>query len=128
MKKIQVIAALAFVIGLMSFTHKRGWNFMGDKQVNYAIDRDVIWVTGHDIYKQVKVRITDAPLNMHDMEIYFENGEKQNVNLRQNFSQGSWSRVIDLPGNNRRIKKIEFVYDTKNAGRGKARVAVWGKK
>jgi hypothetical protein len=128
MQKLKFLPLL-LVIGLMSFTGvQRGWNFLGDKNVNYGLDRDVLFVTGNDIYKAVKIRVTDAPLHMHDMDIYFENGDKQNVNLRQNFAQGQWSRVIDLPGNQRRIKKIEFIYDTKGLRKGKARVAVWGKR
>lgn len=128
MKKVKFLSLLA-IIGLMSFTTgPRDWKFIGDKIANFSIDRDVLYVTGNDIYTKIKLHVTDAPLNMHDMDIYFENGDKQNVGLKNNFAQGDWSRVIDLPGNQRRIKKIEFVYDTKNVGRGKARIAVWGKR
>ena len=58
--------------------------------------------------------------------VYFENNEKMNVALRNVFNQGSESRVIDLPGGIRRLKKIEFLYETIGFVRGKARVAVWG--
>jgi hypothetical protein len=120
---------LVLVIALMSFTTaNRNWQYIGDKWANYAPDRDELLVTGNDIYTKLKVKVTDAPLNMQDMDIVFENDERQNVNLQRNFSQGEWSRVIDLEGNKRRIKKIIFKYDTKNVGKGKARVAVWGKR
>jgi hypothetical protein len=127
--RILKLFPMMLVLAFMSFTTtQRGWNFVGDKIAAFGPDRDVLWVTGNDIYTKIKIKVTDAPLNMHDMDIYFENGDKQNVILQRNFSQGEWSRVIDLPGNNRRIKKIEFKYDTKNVGKGKARVAVWGKR
>jgi hypothetical protein len=106
----------------------RGWQLIGDKWANYSLDRDELKVTGNDIYTKLKIRVTDAPLNMHDMDVVFENGERQNFVLQRNFSQGEWSRVLDLAGNRRRIDKIIFKYDTKNVGKGKARVAVWGKR
>lgn len=128
MKPVKILSLFALV-ALMSFIPgQRDWHFIGDKIANYSVDRDVLPVTGNDVFTKIKLHVTDAPLNMHDMDIVFENGDKQNVPLRNNFAQGSWSRIIDLPGNTRHIRKIEFVYDTKNVGRGKARIAVWGKR
>lgn len=129
MNKVKLLSLFAVIALLSSFSAgPKNWKFIGDKIANYSTDRDVLYVTGNDIFTKVKLHVTDAPLNMQDMDIFFENGDKQNVGLRNNFAQGSWSREIDLPGNIRRIKKIEFVYDTKNVGRGKARIAVWGKR
>jgi hypothetical protein len=76
----------------------------------------------------VKIKVVDAGLNMLDMDIHFENGEKMNVSIQKNFHQGEESRVIDLPGNKRRIEKITFLYDTKGILKGKANVVVFGKR
>lgn len=104
------------------------WRFIGDKIAAYGVDRDVLWVTGNDAFRQIKIRVTSAPLHIIDMDVYFENGEKMNVPLKNNFRQGQESRVIDFPGGLRQIKKIEFLYETIGVRKGKARVAVWGKK
>ena len=61
------------------------------------------------------------------MTIHFDNGTTQKVELRFRFAQGSESRVIDLDGGLRYLKKIEFWYETKGFELGKSRVAVWGK-
>jgi hypothetical protein len=129
MKKVTLLL-LIVTTTLMSFTtsNRGGWKYIGDQWANYGVDRDILPVTGNDIYTKIKIKVTDAPLNMYDMNIYFENGERQDVRLGKNFSQGEWSSLIDLRGNKRRIAKIEFIYDTKNIGRGKARIAVWGKR
>ncbi|MDP9230634.1 MAG: hypothetical protein M3O67_08180 [Bacteroidota bacterium] len=71
---------------------------------------------------------TDAPLNIIDMKVYFENDEVFDVALKSEFKQGCQSRVIDLPVGSRRLKKIEFWYSTIGTLKGRARVAVWGKK
>ena len=53
---------------------------------------------------------------MHKLVVHYGNGETENIELRNNFSAGSESRVIDL----RVIQKIVFWYDTKNLARRNA--------
>ena len=50
---------------------------------------------------------------MHRCIVHFENGSKEEVDLRHNFSKNSATRIIDLPGNRRFIDRIVFVYDSK---------------
>jgi hypothetical protein len=107
----------------------RAWRFIADKWVNYGVDRDVINLGDFkDDFRQIRLRITDAPLRMYDMKIYFDNGEVQDVALKSMFRQGDESRIIDLNGGMRHLRKIEFWYETKGVRKGKARVAVWGSK
>jgi hypothetical protein len=129
---------LGFIaIGLLSFTapgkqassHYGPWKFIADKWVNFGVDRDVIHLgDARDDFRQLKIKVTDGPLKMLDMKIYFDNGSVQDVQLRSLFRQGSESRVIDLDGGLRHLSKIEFWYETVGRAKGKARVAVWGKK
>jgi hypothetical protein len=129
---------LGFIaIGLLSFTapgkqaagHHGPWKFIADKWVNFGVDRDVIHLSDiRDDFRQLKIKVTDGPLKMLDMKIYFDNGSVQDVQLRSLFRQGSESRVIDLDGGLRHLSKIEFWYETVGRAKGKARVAVWGKK
>lgn len=128
-KSLLLLAGITFLFSFTPATVKaQGWKFIGDKIAAYGVDRDVLWVTGNDAFSQIKVRVTDAPLHIIDMDVYFENGEKMNVPLKNKFRQGQESRVIDFPGGIRQIKKIEFLYETIGVRKGKARVAIWGKK
>lgn len=105
------------------------WKFIGDKTVSFGVDRDVIH-TGNtnDEFRQLKLKVTDGPLKVYDMKVHFDNGEVQDIQLRSLIRKGGESRVIDLNGGIRRLRKIEFWYETKGFVRGRARVAVWGKK
>ena len=104
------------------------WFFLEDKKVGFGVDHDVIHFSNwKDDVRQIKLKITDGPLKMYDMKIYFDNGSVQNVELRNRFTQGSESRVIDMDGGLRHLTKIEFWYETKGFARGRARVAVWGR-
>jgi hypothetical protein len=104
------------------------WFFLEDKKVGFGVDHDVIhFGNWKDDVRQIKLKVTDGPLKMYSMKIYFDNGTAQNVELRNRFAQGSESRVIDMEGGLRHLTKIEFTYETKGFVRGKSRIAVWGK-
>jgi hypothetical protein len=106
------------------------WKFLGDKTVNYGVDRDVIRFGDlGDAYRQIRFHVTDAPVRIFDVKIYFDNGDVQDVSLRSVIPQGGNSRAIDLVGGTRHLTKIEFWYKPAARGRfGQSRVAVWGKK
>lgn len=123
------IMLFSFTTVKQSSTCPGRWKFIGDKNVSFGLDRDVIH-TGNinDDFRQLKIRVTDGPLKMYDMKVYFDNGDVQDVSIRTDIRQGGESRVIDLNGGLRHISKIEFWYETKGFARGKARVAVLGRK
>jgi hypothetical protein len=128
MKKLILYSSFVLFIISSSFTTLQQWRFIGDKRAAFGPDRDVLRVGGNDLYRQIKIKVTDGPLHINDMDVYFENGEKMNVVLKNNFRAGQESRVIDFPGGVRRIDRIEFLYSTIGRARGKARVAVWGRR
>lgn len=105
------------------------WRFIADKWVGFGVDHDVI-LTGNvnDEFTKLKLRVTDGPLKIYDMKVHFDNGGVQDVSIRSTIRQGGETRVIDLNGGVRKIAKIEFWYETKGFRKGKARVAVWGKR
>lgn len=132
---MKFLKPLLFVsaIALLSFTtiESNGfqqWNLIGEKKVSFLVDRDVIQVIGNNNYSQIKLKVKDGPVHILDMDVYFENGDKFDVAIKQKFANGGESRVIDLPGGGRNIKKIEFWYETRGFAKGRGRVQVWGKR
>lgn len=114
----------------MSFTtvENRPWELLGVRKINYGLDRDEIIVTrAEGVFTAVQLRIKRSPINMHKVAIHYGNGEMDEIELRENFRAGSASRVIDLPGNKRVIKKVVLWYDTKNLANRKGVVELWGK-
>ena len=123
-----IVMAVFSLTTAFKTTDSGSWTFLGDKNVGFGVDHDVIhFGNWKDDVRQVKLKITDGPLKMYRMNIHFDNGSVQEVTLRNRFAQGSESRVIDLDGGLRHLNKIEFWYETKGFLRGKARVAVWGR-
>lgn len=101
------------------------WKFIGDKNVGFGVDHDVIHAGSiNDDFRQVRLKVTEGPLKVYDMKIHFDNDAVQDVSLRTQIPKGGQSRIIDLAGGVRHIKKIEFWYETKGFLKGKSRVAV----
>ncbi|MAT53697.1 MAG: hypothetical protein CMN32_04400 [Saprospirales bacterium] len=104
------------------------WEKLGQRKVDYKVDRDEILVTAREgRFTALKLTVKKGGINMHKMVIHFADGSKKNVDLRAKIPAGGSTRVIDLPGNRRIIRKVVFVYDTKNFSSRKAVVELWGR-
>jgi hypothetical protein len=125
----KILSVLFSAFLLISFTGTaQKWERLGSRKVNYGLDKDVIPVGVHEgAFTKLRIVVKGGAVNMHKMKIEYMNGEKQEVALRHNFSSKSASRIIDLKGNKRIIKKITFFYDTKNLARKRATVHVFGR-
>ena len=104
------------------------WEKLGQRKVNYKVDRDEIAVTLREgRFTAVKLFVRKSPVNMHKMIIHYRNGDKQNVNLRNKIPAGGQTRVVDLNGGKRVIKKVVFWYDTKGIQDKRATIELWGR-
>lgn len=105
------------------------WVKLGQRRVDRKLDRDVIMVTAQEgRFSKLKFRVRRTGINMHKVVVHFGNGEKQEIALRRNMAANSETRVIDLRGGQRVIKKIVFWYDTKGVYRAKGILAAWGRR
>jgi len=103
------------------------WQQLGVTVVDFKADKDVLWITGADNFRQLKFRVFDAPVQMLYMLVVYENGEPDKIDLRLFIPASGESRVIDLRGGSRRIRKVEFWYKSGRPGlRGTAKVVLWG--
>jgi hypothetical protein len=108
---------------------KTGWHKIGETTVNFKTERDEIVVLGADRFANIKFNVDCAPIYLSDIEIYYESGDKQVVNINEHVKAAGWSRIVDLNGGERNVMKIVFVYQTlPNRKDVKAHVEVWGLK
>jgi hypothetical protein len=108
---------------------KTGWHKIGETTVDFKNDRDVVSVMGADRFAAIRFKVTDASLDLKDLEVYYESGDKQDIQVRTPITKGAESRVIDLNGGERSLQKIVFVYSTvPNQKEEKAHVEIWGLK
>ena len=60
--------------------------------------------------------------------IEYGDGGRQEIRLANRLRAGEWSRVIDLPGNRRVIKKVEVWYERARPGSAKPRLVLFGRR
>ncbi|MBI2269869.1 MAG: DUF2541 family protein [Bacteroidetes bacterium] len=137
MKKIILLALLVTgsYTGMLAqkpaviVSDKAGWHKIGETTVDYTTETDEIIVIGADRFSSIKLKVTDAPINLMSFDIYFESGDKQSVTIGNEIKDNEETRVIQLDGGERSIKKVVFLYKTvPNTMDKKAHVELWGMK
>ncbi|MGE3850671.1 MAG: hypothetical protein AB7K09_02925 [Planctomycetota bacterium] len=107
-----------------------GWEQIGERRIGFAADHDTIpvtWLKGD--FKRIRIKVEgDNPVHMMDLKIVYATGGVQDVPLRREFAPNTWSRIIDLRGGDRVIRRIEITYRTEGRLRnGAAHVRVFAK-
>lgn len=124
-------------IGSMSFAasdavakvQQKDWVKLGSRVVNMQADHDEIIVTVKDgLFTKVRLKIMKAPIHLKNVNIIFGNGSNKNVVFNKKFPAGSFTRVIDLTGNKRIIKKVKLNYKSVPVGKGRAIVTLFGRR
>ena len=105
----------------------RGWTLLGAQTVDGRRDRDGIRV-GRFLGKfdQLTMRVIDSDLELRELKIGFSNGQAWSPKLQHVFREGARTRVIDLPGKDRKITRIDLAYGNLSGG-GKARVEIYAR-
>jgi hypothetical protein len=126
---VVVATALFFGAAMTADAARPGrWKLLGKKNVTDRVDRDVIMVTGkRGEWSAMKIVVNKRAVEFRSVKVHYANGSVQDVELRKVIPSGGSSRVIDLKGATRVIKKIELVYDAQSLG-GKAVVKVYGRR
>lgn len=123
-----LISLSLLLCSLASAAEGPRWELLGRQEVNFKRDRDRIDVGRREgKFKQLQVRVDGAPVEIRDMKVTFGNDETFSPKLRHRFDEKSKTRIIDLPGERRTIKSIDFDYQSPERREGKATVAVYGR-
>ncbi|MEZ4455140.1 MAG: hypothetical protein R2882_01125 [Gemmatimonadales bacterium] len=107
-------------------TPRADWELLGTRRVSFAAERDVIGAKHQGRFRAIKIEVEGGNLEMFNVRVVFGNGDVFSPETRFEFKQGSWSRTIDLPGDARVIRRVEFHYRSE-LKRGRALVRVWGR-
>jgi hypothetical protein len=139
MKKLLFIVMLAIIPAFITkvlaqkpavmSSDKAGWHKIGEVTADFKTEKDEIVVLGADKFRSLRIKVTDAPIHIASMVVYYESGDTEEIGLKSDLQAGGESRVIDLKGNTRALKKVSFVYKTVgNSKHDKAHVELYGLK
>lgn len=106
----------------------RGWELLGERVAEFKVDRDRIEVgRSEGRFSKLRVAVKGAPLEMYDMVVTFGDGTTFSPNIRHHFNENSWSHEIDLPGDRRAIRSVDFRYRSPDRREGRATLLLYGR-
>src|SRR5215813_6064083 len=121
MRKVVFPLMVLFVFGIGATAASAQWREISSKEVDYAVDHDTLNVTAmQGDFRKVRIGVSRAPVRFYRVVITYGNGNKQRVNVRALIRPGGQTRVIDLQGNERVIRKVDFWYESASLLRQKA--------
>jgi len=101
------------------------WTMLGERSVDGAHDRDVIWVGAREgSFRRIMIVVEHSALEMDSVVVHFSDGSWFAPETRHVFAANSRSHVIDLPGSRRNIRSVEFRYGNLPGG-GRAEAELW---
>lgn len=103
------------------------WDFLGQAHVDGRSDHDRIRVNNSGSFRALQLGIRDGAIEFYKVVVHFDNGEDHQVEIRDRIAANEKTRVIDLPGDRRRIRSVEFWYGKGN-WRTRPTVNLWGRR
>ena len=108
---------------------EEGWELLSSQKVNFIRDKDEIRINSRSQYTAIRFKVEDKDVRIHDLKIFYTNGDKLDPSLDAVIPADQYSREIELALDGRYIDRIEFKYrSTGNLLKGRANVLVFGKK
>lgn len=125
-RRLAVLSFILLVTVAASAAQQRDrWESLGQREVDFRNDRDQIEVGRNEgRFRQLQIRVKNAPIEISDMVITMGNDQVVRPKMRHKFTAGSGSQIIDLPGERRSIKRIDFSYKSISRREGKGTVEV----
>ncbi len=105
-----VVAELRQAVAAVPPPSTQGWEHLGVRPVDFRLDHDAVLAGRQGAFRVVRFDVEGGNLEMFNIQITFGNGETFSPATRLFFSAGTMSRAIDLPGEARIIRRIDFFY------------------
>jgi hypothetical protein len=122
------LLALGLVVAALPATAEK-WVFLGQRHVTDRIDRDSIEVTASEgTFDAIRIGVKRSAVRFVRVTVVYGAGTSDDLELKDVIPAGGHSRVLDLRGANRVIKRIDFVYEAKSLGRRGAIVEISGRR
>ena len=104
------------------------WTLLGQRHVTDRAEKDSVEVTASEgVFDAIQIRVKRSAVRFYDVTVVYGAGTSDDLEVRDVIPAGGKSRVLDLRGGNRVIKRVNFAYEAKSLGRRGAIVEVWGR-
>jgi len=103
------------------------WTLIAQRSVDFSSDRDSIPVESDRRFRSLRLAVKGGSLELGDMVVTFRDGSTFAPQVRSVFEEGTESRAIDLPGDARRIQRIDLASRSTSKREGKATILIYGR-
>lgn len=101
------------------------WTPLGERILNYRTNEEAIAVKNDDSYKQIKLQVKNAPLEIMTVKVLFKDGTSFDATLDKYVGPGGFTKEIELPAA-KSIEKVTFTYKKVSGGAQLATVRLHG--
>jgi hypothetical protein len=124
------LAAIAAITPMPSvLVGETGWVLLGEKKVSLLAEHDSIEL-GEDAgeFGKILLKVRGNGLIVRDVTVIYKNGRHDDIPLQARIPENGQTRVIDLRGDSRILRRIDFVYRRPINGKGETIVEVWAQR
>ena len=104
-----------------------GWVSLGRSYVTARADHDTIVVNNRESFQALQLEVKGGSIEFQRVVVHFQNGEDHQLDIRDRIPANGRTREIDLPGDRRRIRSVEFWF-SKESWRTRPLVNVWARR
>jgi hypothetical protein len=128
-KTMRILAGLFLLLSLTltAQAQRGGMQYLGEANVDGGVDHDNIVVTrAEGVFRAIQLRVEKGAIEFDRAIIHYGNGQSQDIAIRSRIPAGGETRVIDLPGDRRVIRSVEFYYRRGGWGERRPKVRLFG--
>ena len=124
-----VLAMLALALAMPASAQRaqRDWVLLGQKDVGFMVDRDVINVEREGVrFSQLRIEAERNDVYMISLRLIYQNGHAEDIRIDRELKAGIEALPIDLRGERSYLHRIEMIYRARPDFRGRSVVRIYG--
>ena len=107
----------------------QGWTLLGSAKVHGGSDHDEIFVTAtRGDFTAIKLVVENEGIDFDRVVVHFANGGEDEMHIRNFIPAGGETRVLDLKGGDRVIRRVVFFYKSNPMTKRKGKVVLYGRR
>lgn len=126
---LQTVCTAAFLLVSMTMVSGQAWTVLGSSKVNGNRDYDEIGVTAsRGDFKAIKLFVENEGIEFNRVVVHYGNGTSDRMDIRKFIPAGGETRVLDLAGGDRVVRKVSFYYEGNPMTYKKGKVVLYGRR
>ena len=108
---------------------EQGWQRIGQVTASFKTTSESIVVMGADNFQAIRLKVTDAPIHIDRLQVFYESGDMEELHVNSELREGAQTPALNLKNSNQDIQKVAFTYRTLPNEKGdKSDVELYGLK